>query len=278
MLARRVRERRAGLLALVEGLLVADAHTLLAKLGLAELRLRLEAGWLWLHGRELLLHLGDLGHQSVLLLLLREATTITSRLSLLELLVLLLHLEFLQALARRRDLGLLITGVLRLERWWWAECRLLRVEARRGCCSGRRWHREASACGLLCGRCWSLISSLLRTQGCDLVEDSLVGSWWCRLCWGCLCGLGRSCSRRGSRCRSRCSARRLRLEWQCKKRKVVVELGLGLWRFDDGWCWRWRRRRCRSLGLGRLDVPSIIVKATSGLACRRSGERCSFGI
>ena len=278
MLARRVRERRASLLALVEGLLVADTHTLLTKLGLAELRLRLEARWLWLHGRELLLHLLHLGHQSVLLLLLWEATTITSRLSLLELLVLLLHLEFLQALASRCDLGLLESSILRLERWWWAEGGLLRVEARRGCCSGRRRHREASACRLLCGRCWSLVPSLLRTQGSDLVEDSLVGGWWCRLRWRCLGGLGRSCSRRGSRCRCRCRAGRLRLEWQCKKREVVVELGLGLWRFDDGWCWRWRWRRCRSLGLGRLDVPGIIVKATGWLACRRSGERCSFGI
>lgn len=96
MLARRVCEGRAGLLALVEGLLVANTHTLLAKLGLSELRLGLEARWLWLHGRELLLHLRHLWHQSVLLLLLlREASTITSRLSLLELLVLLLHLEFL---------------------------------------------------------------------------------------------------------------------------------------------------------------------------------------
>ena len=95
MLARRVCEGRAGLLALVEGLLVTDTHTLLAELGLSELGLGLEACWLWLHGRELLLHLRHVGHQSVLLLLLLRVATITGRLSLLELLILLLHLEFL---------------------------------------------------------------------------------------------------------------------------------------------------------------------------------------
>ena len=62
MLARRVCEGRAGLLTLVEGLLVADTHTRLAELGLSELRLGLEARWLWLHGGELLLHLRHLGH------------------------------------------------------------------------------------------------------------------------------------------------------------------------------------------------------------------------
>ena len=278
MLARRVCEGRAGLLALVEGLLVADTHTLLTKLGLAELRLRLEARWLWLHGRELLLHLLHLRHQSVLLLLLWEATTITSRLSLVELLVLLLHLEFLQALASRCDLGLLESSILRLERWWWAEGGLLRVEARRGCCSGRRRHREASACRLLCGRCWSLVPSLLRTQGSDLVEDGLIGGWRCRLCLWCLCGLGRSCSRRGSRSRSRSRASRFRLQWQSKKRKVIVELRLGLWWFDDGWCWRWRWRSCRGLSFGGLNIPGIIVKATSWLACRCIGKRCGFGL
>jgi hypothetical protein len=94
LLARRVREWRAGLLALVEGLLVADAHTLLTELRLSELGLRLETCGLWLHGRELLLHLGHLGHQAILLLL-WEATRVTGRLGLLELLVLLTHLEFL---------------------------------------------------------------------------------------------------------------------------------------------------------------------------------------
>ena len=275
MLAGRVCEGRAGLLALVEGLLVTDTHTLLAELGLSELGLGLEACWLWLHGGELLLHLRHLGHQAILLLLLLREATITSRLSLLELLILLLHLEFLQALARGCHLRWLETSVLRLERWWWAERRLLRVKARCRCCSGRRGQGEASTCGLLCGRCWSLIPSLLRTQGSDLVEDSLVGGWWCRLC---LCRLGRSCSRRGSRSRSRSRASRFRLQWQSKKRKVIVELRLGLWWFDDGWCWRWRWRSCRGLSFGGLNVPGIIIKATGWLACRCSGKRCGFGI
>ena len=94
MLARRVCEWGAGLLALVDGLLVADAHDLRAKLRLTELRLRLETCWLWLHGRELLWHLRHLRHYTVRLLL-REATRVTSRLGLLELLILLLHLQFL---------------------------------------------------------------------------------------------------------------------------------------------------------------------------------------
>jgi hypothetical protein len=162
LLARRVCERRAGLLALVEGLLVADAHTLLTELSLTELGLRLEACGLWLHGRELLWHLRHLGHQAMRLLL-REASTIPCRLCLLELLILLPHLELLQALARRGNLRWLEASVLRLERRWWAESRLLRVEAWRRSCSGRRRHREASAGGLLCRRCWSLVSSLLRT-------------------------------------------------------------------------------------------------------------------
>ena len=62
LLAGRVCEWRASLLTLVEGLLVADAHTLLAELRLSELRLRLETCGLWLHGRKLLRHLGHLGH------------------------------------------------------------------------------------------------------------------------------------------------------------------------------------------------------------------------
>lgn len=162
MLAGRVCEWRASLLTLVEGLLVADAHSLLAELRLSELGLRLEACWLWLHGRELLLHLGHLGHQAILLLL-GEASTVTGGLRLLELLILLSHLEFLQALTWRCNLGRLEASVLRLERRWWAKRRLLRVEARCRSCSGRWRHRETSASGLLCGRCWSLVSSLLRT-------------------------------------------------------------------------------------------------------------------
>jgi hypothetical protein len=94
LLAGRICEWRTGLLTLIEGLLVADTHTWLAELRLSKLGLRLEACWLWLHGRELLLHLGHLGHQAVRLLL-WEASTITGRLSLLELLVLLAHLKFL---------------------------------------------------------------------------------------------------------------------------------------------------------------------------------------
>jgi len=94
LLAGRVCEWGAGLLALVDGLLVADAHALLTELRLAELGLRLETCGLWLHGGELLWHLRHLRHHTVRLLL-REATRITGRLRLLVLLILLLHLKFL---------------------------------------------------------------------------------------------------------------------------------------------------------------------------------------
>jgi hypothetical protein len=89
LLARRVCERRAGLLALVQSLLVAYTHSLRAELGLSELGLRLETGRLGLH--VLLWHLRHLGDHAILL---REAA-VSSRLRLLHLLILLLHLEFL---------------------------------------------------------------------------------------------------------------------------------------------------------------------------------------
>lgn len=174
LLPRRIGEGRAGLLALVQCLLVHTLLLWLAELRLTKLRLRLEAGRLRWHGRVLLRH-------HAILLLLREATV--AGLLRLELLVLLLHLEFLKTLAGRSDLSLLEAGlhrlldacVLRLD-WWWAELGLLGIEARSRCCSGWRWHWEAGAGGLL--RRWlrSLISCLLGSKRCNLVEDGLVGT------------------------------------------------------------------------------------------------------
>jgi hypothetical protein len=89
LLARRVCEWRAGLLALAESLLVACAHSLLAELGLSELRLGLETCGLGLH--VLLWHLRHLGDHAVLL----GEAAVASGLRLLHLLILLLHLEFL---------------------------------------------------------------------------------------------------------------------------------------------------------------------------------------
>jgi hypothetical protein len=89
LLARRIREWRAGLLTLGESLLIAYTHSLLAELRLSELRLGLETCWLGLH--VLLWNLGHLGDHAILL----GEAAVSSGLRLLHLLILLLHLEFL---------------------------------------------------------------------------------------------------------------------------------------------------------------------------------------
>lgn len=204
-LARRVGEWRTGLLHLVA------LHLWLTKLRLAELRLRLEAGRLWLHRRVLLRHRRHRGHCTVLLLL--RVATIASRL-LLELLVLLLHLKFLQALTGRSHLSwleaslhwLLYAGVLWVKRRR-REGRLLGVESGCGCCPWRWWHGNTGTHTLLHRRRRSLVASLLGPQSGNLVEDSLISALLLLLRrLRRLCGSDRS----GSRCRCCASGSRLK--------------------------------------------------------------------
>jgi hypothetical protein len=99
------------------------------------------------------------------------------------LLVLLLHLQLLQALTRWSHLSLLKAGlhwllhasILRMKRRR-RERRLLGVESRCRCCPWGWWHGNTGTHTLLHGRRRSLVAGLLRPQGSDLVEDGLVSA------------------------------------------------------------------------------------------------------
>lgn len=109
-LARRVGEGGAGLLALVQCLLVPGLLLRDAELRLPELRLWLEACLLRLHGRVA----GGLRHHAVLLLRIAGIAGWLRLLEALHLLEALSVLQVLHALALRGELGLRVAGLHRL--------------------------------------------------------------------------------------------------------------------------------------------------------------------